>query len=59
MKIKLPRKRKKRLIKTIGSLNYMYAQKVNELLVELGKKDGHKFPISKVKNNRVILVGYW
>jgi hypothetical protein len=58
-KIKLPRKRKKRLIKAIGSTNYMGAQIVNEILSEEGRKDAHKFPIFKVERNRVIILGYW
>lgn len=58
-KIKLPRKRKKAYLKVHKRTDYMGVQILNEILVETGRKHGSKFPICKVKNNRVIILGYW
>jgi hypothetical protein len=46
MKIKLPRKRKKACIKTIGRSNYHLARITAEVLMEEAKpiKDATKFP---------------
>lgn len=56
MKIKLPRKRKKALVKKIGRKDYQLCVIANEVISEEGKKNAHKFP-NKMKYGRVI--SYW
>jgi hypothetical protein len=59
MRNKLPRKRKKALIKSEGSISYMAAQIANEILFEERGVSDFRFPKLKVLNNQIIINGYW
>jgi hypothetical protein len=59
MKNKLPRKRKKAMIKAEDRLSYIAAQVVNDFNM---KEKGHsdfRFPKLKHENNKIVIIGYW
>lgn len=59
MKNKLPRKRKKAMIKAESRLTYIAAQAVNDFnMKEYGYND-FRFPKLQVINNKIVVVGYW
>lgn len=59
MKNKLPRKRKKAMIKAEHRLSYISAQVANDFnMKEKGYSD-FRFPKLRVENNRLVIVGYW
>lgn len=56
---KLPRKRKKAMIKKEGRLSYISAQAVNDFnFIEKGYID-FRFPKLKIQNNKIVIFGYW
>ncbi len=54
-KIKLPRKRKKRYIKELGSLSYMSVRIVFEVLYEEDKTISRRFENLSVVNNKIVV----
>lgn len=64
MKIKLPRKRKKACIKSIGKADYLGCSILSEILLERAitdkqKNKAIKFPHYRVINGKIILQKNW